>query len=187
MRNRMKNGVFEPFCPTRRPSAAKKWVTKGPIFAHSTPFCAFYFENFAVFFTSERTPQRKKSTPNFSAALTFSSHRPPNFSVLAEKRCEPAIYEHPSKFAYFRSRTLFFRRPPVFWGVNRPIFWKLAQNCLQSETIFQAITECPQTMLSMSCQNISSPSLYDTFLLNYMKSFVFLQRFYYFCTQNAYQ
>ena len=132
----MKNGVFEPFRTFQRPSTAKKNVKKGPLFAHSTLFCAFYFENFAVFFTSERTPFRKKSTPNFQKALTFFGHRPPSFSILSENGCEPATYEHPSKFAYFRPRTLFFRRPPVFWGVNRPIFRKLTEKCLQFETSF---------------------------------------------------
>ena len=120
--NRTKNGVFEPFCPPRSPSAATKRVPKGPIFAQSPRLCAFYFENFAVFFTSERTLFRKKSTPQKNLALTFLSHRPPNFPVLNESRCASVAYEHPEKWAFFRPRALFFRRPPVFWGVNRPIF-----------------------------------------------------------------
>ncbi len=132
----VKNGVFEPFCESRCPSVAKKERQKAP-FLHTPPrFVHSILLILPFFFTSRRTLFRKKSTPNFSAALTFLDRRPPNFPISSEKRCEPITYKHPSKWAFFRPRALFFKTPPVFRGLNRPIFRKLAQKCLQFESSF---------------------------------------------------
>ena len=162
----MKNGVFESFRALRSPSAAEKRAPKGPIFAHSTPFCAFCFENFAVFFTSERTPQRKKSTPNFSAALTFFGHRPPNFFILQESDWESTAYEHPSKLAHFRPRTLFFRSPPVFWGVNRPFFENSPKSAYNLKPLFPLPSGKPECLGSFRKKKESKWLVLADFSLN---------------------
>ena len=44
-------------------------------FAQSWRFCAVYLPIFGPISVSVSTPYQKTATPNFSAALTFSSHR----------------------------------------------------------------------------------------------------------------
>ena len=80
------NGTLSAVCAGLR-GEEKRSVDA--IFAQPGRFCAGFRPFFAKilpilgsFSVSVSTPQMKKSTPNFSAALTFSSHRRGFYGIL---------------------------------------------------------------------------------------------------------
>jgi hypothetical protein len=60
-------------------SADKKGSARSMFFAQRHAFVQLFCLHFAAFHLSVSTPQKKKSTPNFSAALTFESRKTPLF------------------------------------------------------------------------------------------------------------
>ena len=75
----VKNGRFRA---SGRRCPIKNRAANGEILHTSHAFVHVFRSNFAPFRVSVSTPNFQKSTPNFSAALTFESHRTANFSKI---------------------------------------------------------------------------------------------------------
>ena len=85
-----------------------------PAFVHV--FCL----NFATLRVFVSTQKNKKSTPNFSAALTFFSQRTPFFAKASSNSWFSMVWQNPSKFAFFRQNVL-SRRIFEFWRGNMAV------------------------------------------------------------------
>ena len=96
--SRSKNGRFDPSaCP--RPM--KNRGAKGENL-HITPTSVHVFRfYFATFRVSVSTPKNKKSTPNFSAALTFFSQRSPFFLLKSNQLTDNQPFSKPSQNSRF--------------------------------------------------------------------------------------
>ncbi|MCR5198088.1 MAG: hypothetical protein K6D55_04770 [Prevotella sp.] len=70
-------------CNRGEDSADKKGSARSVFFAQTHAFVQLFWLYFAAFHLSVSTPQKKKSTPNFSAALTFESRRTPFFEKVS--------------------------------------------------------------------------------------------------------
>ena len=129
----MKNGRFRAFgrrCPMKKRAANDKNLHTWYVFVHV--FCS----NFAAFCVSVSTPNFQKSTPNFSAALTFENQRRSIFSKNQSKRLISSRLANPLKNGVFFAKKYFcaeflsyggpkmgvlsisFKKIPAFFGAS---------------------------------------------------------------------
>ncbi len=120
-------------------------VTDKPKPAQSKWFCAGFFAIFCSVSRFLSTPNFQKSTPNFSAALTFESLVAGNFAKIRVSDCGITNYLKFSIFAFFRPKVFSFKII-AFWRGLTVQFYLMFNNLF----IF-----CGSNVAAQSCQNSS--------------------------------